>query len=313
MIRTILGLALLYAHITPAAAQLLDHTSSFTQYNKAKYIKINYDNDYFTATDYYYSQGITLNLVLPALRRNILNKLLYTTTPQHTQYGLAASIYGHTPTSIASDSILYGDRPYGANAAIKSYAIVWDTARQRRIVTALTIGVMGPAAKGYEIQYGIHKWIGDELPKGWEYQLKNAPIITYQLNVEQRMLTKRYLQLNGAAELRVGTQQNKYSLGANALIGQHKPQGKKAAIYLYLQARANGILYDAMLQGGVGTRNNAYTIAKHNVVPFTFGADAGIVLQFNGVQLTYSQSYLTKEFTTGLYHRWGGFRVGVGL
>ena len=82
---------------------------------------------------------------------------------------------------------------------------------------------------------------------------------------------------------------------------------------MYGQSRVNFIGYDATMQGGLFNRTSPYTIAASDVSRITFQADAGIIVNFKKLYLSYTQSFLTKEFRTGTYHRWGGISVGVGL
>ena len=135
-----------------AKAQLVDNSSTFRNIGRNSYFRFHYDNDYFTKTDEYYSQGITFDFVHPAIKRFPLSKFLwkpFTTAPQ---YGISFNIFGYTPTSILSDSILYGDRPFDANISLKTFLIQVDEVKHQQISTAFSIGVMGRAALGYDIQ-----------------------------------------------------------------------------------------------------------------------------------------------------------------
>lgn len=180
---------------------------------------------------------------------------------------------------------------------------------------------MGPAALGYEIQDNIHRWLKNPLPHGWEYQVKNDIIINYQLNYEKRLvlLADNFL-LNAAAEARLGTLNDKLAGGFNFMAGRFNKRftpvtynKRKTEYYFYAQSRMNFVGYDASLQGGVFNRNSPYTISASDLSRINFQADAGIILNFKKFYLSYTQSYLTKEFRTGRYHRWGGLSAGFAL
>lgn len=228
---------------------------------------------------------------------------------------------GYTPTTILSDSILYGDRPFHADISLKTFLIQVDEVQKQQISTAFSIGIMGPAALGYDIQYNIHKWLKNPLPHGWQYQTKNDIILNYQLNYEKQLVSAgNYFLLNTAAEARLGTLNEKLSGGFNFMAGRfnkrYQPvnnEKRKAEYYFYAQGRMNGIIYDAGMQGGLFSRNDPYTIAGTDVTRLTFQADAGIIVNFKKLYLSYTQSLLTKEFRTGKYHRWGGISVGFAL
>ena len=89
--------------------------------------------------------------------------------------------------------------------------------------------------------------------------------------------------------------------------------GRKAEYYFYGQSRINFIGYDASMQGGLFNRKSPYVILGSDVNRVTFQVDAGIIVNFKKLYLSYTQSFLTKEFRTGKYHRWGGVSIGFAL
>ncbi len=302
------------------SAQLIDNTSTFRNINSSGYFRFHYDNDYFTKSDEYYTQGITLDYVHPAIGKMFLAKLLWKPYNSIPQYGVSVNLFGYTPTSIASDSILYGDRPFDANISFKTFLIQTDAVKRQQVSSAFSVGVMGPWALGYEIQHGIHKWLKNSLPHGWQYQIKNDVIINYQVNYEKQLLNaENYFLLNTTAELRLGTLNNRASGGLNFMAGLFNKRfvsiaaKPKAEYYFYAQGRGNVVGYDASLQGGLFNRSSPYTIAVADVSRFTFQTDAGVIINFKKLYLSYTQSFLTKEFSAGKYHRWGGVSIGFSL
>ena len=117
----IILLVILLAGTGSSYAQRMHHTASFRKIEANAYFRFHYDNDYFTKTDEYYSQGITLEYVHPSVRKFPLAKFLckpFTSTPA---YGLNINLSGYMPTSILSDGILYGDRPFDANISLQTF------------------------------------------------------------------------------------------------------------------------------------------------------------------------------------------------
>lgn len=51
-------------------AQGIGNTASLRQINNSKYARFHYDNNYFTATDYYYTQGYQLEWGTPFFKKN---------------------------------------------------------------------------------------------------------------------------------------------------------------------------------------------------------------------------------------------------
>ena len=297
------------------SAQQIDNTSTFRNVNTKSYFRFHYDNDFFTNTDYYYSQGITLEYVHPSLQKFPLARLLYKTKNSDIKYGITFNLFGYTPTSTNSNTILYGDRPFEGSMSLKMFAISSNSAKQQRVSSAIHLGIIGPAGLGEEIQTNIHRWTGNKLPIGWQHQIKNDVILNYQLNLEKKLLATNAFLLNGAAELRAGTLHDRIGGGINFMAGHFNnpykaEKKKKVQYYLYGQSKVNVIGYDATMQGGLFNRKSPYTISSGDVSRITFQADAGISFHFRKLFLDYHQSYLSKEFRTSRTHRWGGVSLG---
>ncbi|MBC7874310.1 MAG: lipid A deacylase LpxR family protein [Ferruginibacter sp.] len=296
-------------------AQQVDNSSSFRKINAKSYFRFFYDNDFFANRDYYYTQGITFEYVHPSFENFPVSKLLYKSKNSTTQYGITFNLFGYTPTSIKTDAILYGDRPFEGSLSLKIFANSLNTSRRERIASALSAGIIGPAALGKEIQTNIHRWTGNLSPKGWQHQVRNDLLLNYQLNVEKNWLVTGNFILNGTAELRAGTLHNRIGGGINFMAGHFnnpfkEKDDKKVSFYFYGQGRINLIGYDATMQGGLFNHKSPYIIPAGDISRITVQADAGLVLHFKKLYLGYSQSFLTKEFRTGINHRWGGISTG---
>lgn len=300
--------------------QKIENTASFRDVKSDNYFRFHYDNDYFTATDRFYTQGYTFELTSPQLAKNPINFLFIKSKNSADKFGLSLEHIGFTPTTIKSDEILYGDRPFAAAIFLKSFKIATDTINKTRIESSLSIGIIGPGAFGYEMQKGIHEWIGDEIPKGWQHQIKNDLVLNYNLTHEKELVRfKDYFALNSHLTARLGTLNTNASVGFSATLGlinspftstYHK---NKFQIYLYSQPLANFIGYDASLQGGLFNRSSPYTIPDSDIERITLQNNFGIVMQWRSLYLEYSRVLLTREFETSKSHKWGGFKIGFKL
>jgi lipid A 3-O-deacylase len=298
-------------------SQRIDNTASFRAINSNHYFRYHYDNDFFTGTDYYYTQGHTLELVTPKLLKNPINYLFIKLKNSKQKYGLSFEQMGFTPTSIKSDEILYDDRPFAATAMLKSFLISTDTIHKAALSSTLTIGIIGPYALGKEIQTEIHQWINRGVPFGWQYQIKNDLILNYEISHEKQLYRLNDLfALNSNAKLRLGTMNTNISGGLTTTFGKiNSPftslkNKNNFQIYGYLQGLVTAVGYDASLQGGLFNQNSPYVITDQNMERFTFQKNFGIVLHHKKFYLEYSRSELSKEFKTGITHKWGGFRIG---
>lgn len=303
-----------------SAAQKFDNTAIFRDIKSDTYIRLYYDNDFFTNSDYYYTQGYNVEFISPRLNKNPINKVFPKAPNKEQKFGISIEHFGFTPTSIASDSILYGDRPFSAAIMIKSFLISTDTLQKTRWSAAMSIGLIGPNAFGKEIQTDIHRWIGDETPHGWQYQIRNDWIINYELSYEKQWYRfNDIIALNSNAKLRFGSFNTSVTAGYTLLFGKiNTPfttliKQNTFQIYGYCQSLGSLIAYDATLQGGLFNPKSSYYLTDAQMNRLTLQTNFGMVLQYRRYFLEYAQTMLTKEFKSGNNHNWGGFRIGLKL
>jgi len=300
--------------------QKIDNMASLRDIKSPNYFRFHYDNDYFTSTDKEYTQGYNFELTSPRLAKNPVNYLFLKPKTSEFKYGISLEHIGFTANNIASDQIQFDDRPFAAAIMIKSFAIATDTVSKTRIASSLNIGIIGPGAFGGDMQKGIHEATGNTIPKGWYNQIKNDVVLNYELTYEKQLLRfHNFFTLQTTATARFGTLFTNASVGLNATIGLiNSPftsvkNKNKFQLYLYTQPLANVIGHDATLQGGLFNRESIYTIKNSDIERFTLQNNYGIVLQYKWLYLEYSRTILTREFSYGSSHKWGGIRMGFKL
>jgi lipid A 3-O-deacylase len=90
-----------------------------------------------------------------------------------------------TPSDDLATELLPGDRPY---AAALLFGIGYNARKGDDLhTTLLRFGILGPSARGKEVQETWHDWIDVETFHGWDHQLRDEPLL--QL-VKERM--RRY-------------------------------------------------------------------------------------------------------------------------
>jgi len=298
-------------------AQKIDNTVSFRNIEKDSYFRFHYDNDYFAATDENYTQGYNFEIVLPSLEKNPINHLFFKPKDVSTKYGLSIEHIGFTPNNYASELIQIGDRPFAAAIMLKGFTIATDTIRKTRMSQTFSLGLIGPAAFGKEMQVGIHEATGNKIPRGWDNQIKNDVIINYRIDYEKQVYRFNNLfglQANASAQL--GSLFTNVSVGINMQLGIlnsafTNPKNKNNfQVYLYGQPALNVIGYDASLQGGLFNNKSPYTISSHDLERFPAHYNYGLVLKTKTLYFEYTRSAITKEFKTGASAKWGGIRIG---
>ncbi len=312
-----MGFSGLIRRAAPAPADTLRPLSP------ARLLTYTYANDLFFRTDYYFTQGMTLTLVHPMLARLPVRHLLAAGPRGSTQhFGLTLRYDGFTPLRIQDAFIRVGDRPYAAYLYAAFFRVSNQPTQRQRLTTALEIGFIGPAAGGKELQTAIHRVTGNAEPRGWDFQMRNAPIIGYRVELEQQLAASRYVELLGKAEASLGTLYTYAGTGVNLRFGHFSPYfanpGRtESAIskswQLYGQATLGGRLigYDATLQGSPFRRDDPYTLAASTVRRAVARSSAGVVMAHESLRFEATATWVSPEFAGGRSHRWGQLGLTV--
>ncbi|TXE09519.1 lipid A deacylase LpxR family protein [Gelidibacter salicanalis] len=301
---------------TVVFSQKLDHWASFRNISSNSYFRLNYDNDYFNATDRNYTQGYSFEMVLPILEKNPINKLLLTHKDNSYRYGFTLEHFGYTPDHYESPDIQKGDRPFSATILLKSFVLATNEVNKSRTSTSLSLGLIGPGAFGKEMQVAIHKATGNKIPLGWQHQIKNDVVVNYGLHYEIQLFRYRNLwSLQGLASANLGTLFTNASVGMNSVFGiLNNPfavNGDRAfKLYAFAQPSISIVGYDATLQGGVFNRSSPYVIESSEINRVTGQLNFGVILQTRSLYFEYTRSYLSKEFESGEASGWGGVKIG---
>lgn len=300
-------------------AQKIDNSASFRDVKSDNYIRLHYENDVFTKTDYDYTQGLNIEFTSLWLRKNPINHILITPKKSEFKYGLSFEHICFTAKDLESFEIQYGDRPFAAALMFKGFVIATDTIQASRISSSFTIGVIGSAAFG-DFQRKLHKVIDSGYPNGWYHQIKNDVVLNYEISYEKQLLRLgNAFSLQSTTNVKAGTLFTNASLGLNASLGiinspfTSVKNNNKFQLYVYSQPLVNVIGYDATLQGGLFNNKSPYTIPNGDVERFTLQNNFGIVLYTGRFYFEYSHTLLTREIKTAASHNWGGFRIGYEL
>jgi lipid A 3-O-deacylase len=310
---TALLLLLLAGRLAPA--------DSLRPTSPAHRLAFTYANDIFFAIDYYFTQGITADWVSPVLARSPANYLLPKGPAGSTRsHGIALRYDGFTPLDIRDAFIRRGDRPYAAYFYASLYRVSNQAARRQRLTTALEIGYLGPAAGGKPIQTKLHQLTNYALPRGWDYQVRSAPVLGYRAAFEKQVLPRgRSAELIGSVEASLGTLYTYARGGLRLRAGRFVPYftdpaaaGAVRRWQCYGEATLTGQLvgYDATLQGGLFNPDNPYVLSASVLNRAVLHGSGGLVVAHGGLSFTATAAVVAPEFAGGLWHRWGVLGVG---
>src|SRR5665213_857032 len=228
-----------------------------------KFIRLTYENDYFTTTDEYYTQGIKLEGVAPGLRYSPIMWLLPTLSHATVQYGLVAAQDCFTPTSISSNTILQGDRPFAGYIYLGHYKISADYSKKQMLTTEIDAGAIGPCAECEEEQKAIHHLPGNTQPVGWQYQIASGALVDYKVRYEKAIFADTAVDVDAVGQLTAGTVYDNVLLGITMHAGKMQSyfltdRTHKLQLYAIVKGWVQGVAYDGTLQGDLFTHNSIY-------------------------------------------------------
>ncbi len=280
-----------------------------------------YANDLFFGTDYYFTQGMTLDWVSPVLAHSPVNYLLPKGPAGSTRYhGLALRSDGYTPLSITDAHIRMGDRPYAAYFYVSLYRVSNQIVKKQRLTTAVEVGYIGPAAGGKFIQTKLHELTHNAVPRGWDYQIHGDAVLGYRAAYEKQLLAAgRAAALIGTAEASLSTLRTYAGAGLRLRAGRFDPyfaslgpaSSRSRAGLRPWQLYAEGTLseqlvgYDASLQGGFFNHSSPYVLKNSQIRRAVLHSAGSLVVVHEGLSFTATAVYVGPEFAGGRPHHWG--------
>jgi hypothetical protein len=296
------------------------NSESLTSLNS--YLFLDFDNDIFTNTDYYYTNGAAITLIHPSFRFLNVSRVLPGLGNKSLNYyaiGIRQNMYtGLNPESTEIDA---HDRPFAGFLALSFQRISFLSEKRMRLTTGFTTGVLGSYSLAGAFQSGLH----DFPPTGWMYQIDNDVIINFSGEVEKGILARKnidlsvgllaqagtlYTDLSGKLNLRIGRFQSVYKgmpISRKGTIEQKS--GPKFQYWISISSGGKWVLHNGTLQGGLFNTNSPYTLNYSEICHFISKIDASLNFYYgqNGLILSFVQ--ISPEFIEGRQHRWGGISL----
>ena len=137
-----------------------------------KWIGITFENDVFLKTDYYYTNGIKINVLSPKFNFRFL-KLFSLSFAGYTdkQRSFSFSQGMYTPMKTSTADIVFNDRPYAGTltSGFKEHTYY----RKSKIESEFEFGFLGNISGSGATQNIVHKAIGNDTVSGWKNQIHN--------------------------------------------------------------------------------------------------------------------------------------------
>lgn len=176
------------------------------------------ENDVFTGTDNYYTQG--LELMFPGGLNKSTNGI------ECTGYGIKNLFYSPRDIGLTTPPA-EDDRPWAGYTAIERKDWRWGKGYSRRI--DWLVGVAGDWSQSDEIQTSFHRWIRNRKPMGWDNQIPSEPFINVTADyfkplwIVQNAQHELGMDLTGMCGGSLGTAFINGELGASLRAGWNLP------------------------------------------------------------------------------------------
>lgn len=276
-----------------------------------------FDNDVITGNDNRYTGGLGLVWTSAPtetygeknLHRRIARFFSFLPTVgnegyrSYVQFRLGTEMY--TPTDIKSPEPPPGDHPYAGVIYIDSS--LFSVSRISSHQFTLRLGFVGPATGADGFQKWIHEIIDSPIPKGWDTQLKNEPIVNLFYQYNRRLLRRAppdrfgldfawnggagvgnyYIGANLGLLGRIGYRlPDNYGVtpllgGAESLVGV-EPARKKFGIYAFLSVDSFGVIRWLPTDG-----NTFQESREGNRDDWFLSLSGGLVLRYSRLLLSY--------------------------
>ena len=280
-------------------------------------LKFSFENDLITYanTDRYFTNGITFDLQAAWLSRSPISKLMLRYSHKaNVTYNLSMVQDMFTPTDTRVAPSLQNDRPYSSYLYFGFSKTTADPIRKIKIMSKLDVGYIGPHSPGSYLQTLVHKsFPSNDVPLGWETQINTDIILNYAVQAQKAVVSTQKLTVLANFGAKAGTLNTSTSAGLQLLAGKYEPvfglseneKWPKSEYYFFAKTNISLVAYNALLEGGMFNHNNIFVLSGNQIQRFVGSAEAGFHLHYKGVGLELAQHYLSPEYKSGLWHKWG--------
>lgn len=323
--KALLAIALL---LTASARAADEPAVNLKKLLKRPQVQVFIENDTFSGTDQYYTNGFKVgggaelpvfgDLIKPIPEAII--SLFDSPGPKgelptnHIGFFVGQNLYTPRDISVAESQPL--DRPWAAWLYVGS---VVQRVRGNRLDTVeLDLGVVGPAALGRQVQSGWHSLIGVRQPKGWSNQLPNelAFLVSY---LQKRRYGNEHVQVVPHAGVTLGTVTTLARAGGSIRIGNRlsgfgpdtiEPGGAMLQPTRAADHRSNSACCEWYLFAGTDYRwiaRNLFlddstfrdnpSVDRHTAV---HDYSTGVVLRYGPLNLSVTRILRSEEFKSAL-------------
>lgn len=290
-----------------------------------------FENDYFGGTDEHYTNGAKLSWMTPDLtdwgqrgwRRGFLDALPFVNRPEtEKNFGFSFGQAIYTPHNTDVTVPDPTDRPYAGWSYLELSFISKDT--RRADIVSIQAGVVGSNSRAEQTQKTVHRILGNDIPQGWDHQLRNEPGLNLVYERRQRLVGRALgdrlgIDLVPHVGVSLGTVQTYANAGTLLRLGVNLPTDfgvalsrggaigaapgddrdprvapdRDASVFVFGAAEGRAVAHDVFLDGNVW--KDSPSVKKEN---FVADLSVGLGIIAGRWQLTATLVHRTREFET---------------
>ncbi len=274
-------------------------------------LEIEWANDVWMETDYYFSNGLELRFYNSFMQKSpTAFVLLPAKKGEKVYHGITLTQHFFTPI-VATPDISFNDHPFASYLMLGHRKVSFNSKKRIRKQSEIQIGLLGKYSGGESIQNGIHKILPNSSHvAGWNNQLRSSPALNYLLKFEHGLFNAKSFDFMTVADMRLGVPYTDLGGGLKMRFGRFADYfsdigiGAKKTwqLYFFAEAGVKYVAYNAVLQGGL-SGNSIYII--NDIKPFIAQSHIGVVFTINRFGVELGQYAKSPEFNSGLSHAWG--------
>ena len=300
-----------------------DPTAKTAVTSMNRYLILDFENDVFTYTDYYFTNGAQISYIHPGLERIRLSRFFPDaglTALNH--YGIRLRQNMYTPINPEDTLIATEDRPFAGVLYVEYFKMSTSHLQQIRVTSSIQVGVVGKPSLASLLQQNLHELF----PAGWKYQIKDDLLINFNFQIEKRVLRKKFQDLRVGATVKLGTYQTEFEVSTMYKAGllpitfnpfpntkpgtsEHSEKQKKVLAWFFVDVNGKYNFHEATLDGGLFNHESPYTIGRNNRNRALLQLSTGIAFAYKRSAITLKIVYLSPELKTGYDHRWGAIHI----
>jgi hypothetical protein len=281
-------------------------------------ISLTSENDLYAAhnRDRHYTNGIRLGWMSAQdteWARGVGEWLPLPVSADHYRIGFALGHNLYTPEDKSTATPILTDRPYGA-WLYTAFKLEAESTNQLDNAE-LDLGVVGPWAKGRQIQNDWHSLIGARSANGWSNQIKNEPGINLEYDrlwriplnssndsVQFEIIPNATASVGNIFTYAGGGGVVRFGQELQADFGPPRIQPGLPGSESFHPVESFGWYFFVGAEGRAVARNifldgNTFTDSQHvSKKPFVADLQGGVAILYQQVRLTYTHVLRTKEF-----------------